>query len=105
MIIIDTPNSCVTCPLSHYNAMYSEHQCQGKDYYETINDFDWQRKQVGGKDLKPDWCPLKPVPDRINLRQYVDNTACNLDNIVAYQYAQGWNGFRDKILEEKNENN
>ena len=73
MIIIDTPNSCVTCPLSFYNEVWSEHQCRGREYYETIYDYDWQRKQMSGKDTKPDWCPLSPLPEKINLRQEVNN--------------------------------
>ena len=64
VLIIDMPSSCVTCPLSFYNECYNEHQCRGMDYYGMIEDYEWQRKQMCGKDLKPDWCPLLPFPER-----------------------------------------
>ena len=50
------------------------------------------------KDILPD-CPLSPIPERINLRQYTDNTALNLGGIMAYQYAQGWNDCIEEIKE------
>ena len=106
MIIIDTPNSCVTCPLSHYNAMYSEHQCQGKDYYETINDFDWQRKQVGGKDLKPDWCPLSPVPSKKDLSHYVQRgDTQSITHMIMSMHDVGYNNCIDDILKGENDAN
>ena len=92
ILVMDTPKSCEECDIRTTDdyADWCPHKKAKTHIYDYIQN-----------NTKPDWCPLKPVPDRINLRQYVDNTACNLDNIVAYQYAQGWNGFRDKILEEK----
>ena len=69
LLIIDTPCSCVTCPLSFYSNVWNEHQCKGQEYYRTIPDYEWQKKQMCGKDIKPDWCPLIPVPE--NLYDYL----------------------------------
>ena len=89
ILIIDTPNNCLECMLSYDSASC---QITGERFWKDGFNPDNQILHN---------CPLKPVPDRINLRQYVDNTACNLDSIVAYQYAQGWNSCIDEILEEK----
>ena len=64
ILIINTPSSCVTCPLSFYNDIYKEYECRGQEYYRTITNYEWQKKQCG-KDIKPDWCPLIPVTESI----------------------------------------
>ena len=102
---MDTPKSCAECDIVEITTK------NNTDYYRCSKvyklEHDYVLKIIGKvtDDIpeRPDWCPLKPVPDRINLRQYVDNTACNLDSIVAYQYAQGWNSCIDKVLEGEKE--
>ena len=84
ILVIDTPNSCEECIL------FSGYSCNA--YIKQIS-----CKTKSGK--KPYWCPLSPIPERKTLRQYTDNTALNMESMLAYQYAQGWNDFRDKILE------
>ena len=92
MIVIDTPENCVKCHLTYYDE-YNNYFCSlTGDYIDCYEN-------------KSPYCPLSPLPDRINLRQYVDNTACDLGSIVAYQYAQGWNSCIDKILEGENDAN
>ena len=86
MLIMDTPKGCDKCILGKSG------RCCVKDFSVCMM-----------TNYIPDWCPLKPVPDRINLRQYVDNTSCGLDSIVAYQYAQGRNDCIDEILEGEKE--
>ena len=61
VLVIDTPSSCVTCPLSFYNNYYREYQCRGREYYRTIDNYGWQGKQCGD-DIRPEWCPLVPMP-------------------------------------------
>lgn len=90
MYIMNTPKSCNECRFN-----YEEDWCEICILANRAT-FTYCKT-----DTKPDWCPLKQVPDRIDLNQYVDNTSCGLDSIVAYQYAQGWNNCIDKILEEK----
>ena len=63
LLIIDTPCSCVTCPLSFYSNAWNEYQCRGQEYYRTIPDYEWQKKQMCGKDIQPDWCPLIPLSE------------------------------------------
>lgn len=62
ILILDTPSSCVICPLSFYNDYYKEHQCRGREYYRTIQDYKEQGKYIESDDKRPSWCPLSPVP-------------------------------------------
>lgn len=95
ILVIDTPSSCKMCPLSYYNEMYNEYECQGtigkNTYARTI--------EIYGGDV-PNWCPLSPIPERKKLRQYTDNTAFNIESMLAYQYSQGWNDCIEEIVEE-----
>lgn len=91
VLVIDTPESCRNCRVK-YDSYGECDICAGKDlivdnYVET--------------NTKPDWCPLSPLPDRKDLKQYVDNTACDISSVLAYQYAQGWNSFREELLKGK----
>jgi hypothetical protein len=61
ILVIDTPCSCVTCPLSFYSGQYKEHQCRGREYYRTIENYEWQTKQMCRDDIRPEWCPLSPI--------------------------------------------
>lgn len=67
MLVIETPRRCVTCPLSFYNNAWREYQCRGRDYYRTIDNYEWQGKQCG-KDNRPEWCPLSPIPKKKRLK-------------------------------------
>ena len=98
MLIIDTPSSCSKCSYCREDfsgyAMYNI--CNPSicvlannrdiDYYDETN-------------TKPDWCPLSPLPEKINLKQYVDNCAADINSVVAYAYAQGYNDCLDEIIE------
>ena len=89
---MDTPKSCAECDIIATDD-YAD-WCPYKKAKTNIYDYIQNN-------TRPNWCPLKLVPDRMDLNQYVNNTSCGLDNIVAYQYAQGWNSFRDEILKGK----
>ena len=87
ILIMDTPKNCDECPL--VNSLYFGVWCNstGKELEDTHT--------------KPDWCPLSLLPERINLRQYVDNCAADMNSVIAYAYAQGYNDCLDEILEEE----
>ena len=63
LILESTPDSCVLCPLSHYNAYSRKYECRGRQLWKTIQDYDWQGDQIGKEDVRPDWCPLEPLPE------------------------------------------
>ena len=88
ILIIDTPKNCYDCRLQYdcYCCSMTNTGFFGKENFDPC------------KDILPN-CPLSPIPERINLRQYTDNTALNLGGIMAYQYAQGWNDCIEEIKE------
>lgn len=92
VLIIDMPESCKYCDLK-YTDEYSDY-CP----YKKTDVFTYVHTNT-----KPNWCPLHPLSEPINLKQYADNTALNIDSILAYQYAQGYNNFRNEILEGANQ--
>ena len=95
VLVIDTPNSCVLCPVSCYSEYWKEYHCCGREYYRTIDNYDWQRKQMCKDDIRPEWCPLLPLPEKLKG-----------NNSIYYQwgdYEDGWNHCIDAILGEQNE--
>ena len=64
--------------------------------YETDNDDEYLCCATGkfvpnGK--KPDWCPLRELPEKANHPDYCDNG----------RFDKGWNACLDEILEERKE--
>lgn len=92
VLVIDTSESCRDCDLK-FTDEYSDY-CP----YKKTDVFTYVHTNT-----KPNWCPLSSLPEPINLRQYVDNAALDMDSILAYQYAQGYNDFRNEILEGTNQ--
>ena len=79
ILVIDMPESCDVCPLcvSDEYGLYLECPLKYKGYVE--------------KRQKPDWCPLKPIPEK----EYADTGILEVD-----EFAAGWNNCIDVILEE-----
>ena len=85
VLVIDTPSSCVTCPLSFYNEYWSEYECRGREYYRTIDNYEWQKKQMYGKDDRPEWCPLLSHEDALILPHTIGNiTFYNKKELIDY---------------------
>ena len=95
ILVIDTPESCRTCKFRYDNYGCCE-MCILKD--DEVDYFYTSK-------TKPDWCPLSPLPEKINLKQYVDSIIndietdnYSLDNVLQHHYAQGYNSCLDDIL-------
>ena len=101
LLIMDMPESCVRdtgdsaykvcCPLVWNRYYCSQFSPKGL----SITGREWEEIFETGK--RPDWCPLKPMPEKNNL------------GTTSYRwrwFKQGWNACIDKILgknEVKNE--
>lgn len=82
ILIMDMPDNCHNCPIIDY--------CHNNDGKSNLL-------------IRQVWCPLSPLPEPISLRQYVDNAALDMDSILAYQYAQGYNDCLEEIKINKEE--
>ena len=74
VLVIDTPENCRSCYLRGFtlNLQY----CRGK------------LKDIKDTSVKPDWCPLKPLPEKMTGVAQTDHW----NSIKA-----GWNGCIDEI--------
>lgn len=92
ILVIDTPKNCNQC-------------CCGYDSYGETDLCAITNKSVTKYyygECRPDWCPLSPIPERKDLKSYCNGKeVLGLNNVTNYVYAQGWNDFRDKLMEAK----
>lgn len=89
ILIIDKPENCYDCKLQYdcYCCGMTNTGFFDKDNFDPC------------EDILPN-CPLSPIPERKKLRQYADNTAFNIESMLAYQYSQGWNDCIEEIKEK-----
>lgn len=76
VLVIDTPENCCSCYLCGFtlNLQY----CRGK------------KKDIKDTSTKPDWCPLKPLPEKM----IIPRGARNTDDL---EYASGYNTCINEI--------
>lgn len=79
VLVIDTPESCCSCHLCGFTL--NLHYCRGK------------LKDIKDTSVKPDWCPLKPFPDKKEYIVPIDNVEAQKDII-----AVGWNTCINEII-------
>lgn len=79
MIVVDMPEKCCNCRMGFVNEFYVQFEC----YYKV-------GEEIKPDDGKPDWCPIRPLPERAYHENYCDNG----------RYDKGWNDCLDKIMEE-----
>nr|DAD58421.1 MAG TPA: Hairy Orange [Caudoviricetes sp.]DAG63224.1 MAG TPA: Hairy Orange [Caudoviricetes sp.] len=70
VLVIDTPESCRSCYLREFTL--------DSQYCKV------ERKRIKDTNIKPDWCPLKPLPEKMIIPRGVRNT----DDL---EYAAGYN--------------
>lgn len=78
VLVIDTPEDCYSC----YLRMVSRdlHFCKAKS------------RRIKDVCTKPDWCPLKPLPEKKSTTAPVSNY-----EVQKNLFAAGWNNCIDKI--------
>lgn len=77
ILVIDSQKNCYKCPLNNYHFCNATGNC----IVEYMN-----------KNCRPDWCPLKAVPEKY------DNASA--DDSPYYHMSIGWNSCIDDILSE-----
>lgn len=73
IVLNNIPEDCVSCRLSILSAY-------GGKFCKVVKEYTYTDK--------PDWCPIKPVPDRACHEEYWDNR----------RYDKGWNECLEAIL-------
>ena len=90
IVLEEIPRSCIECPMCYHATDMSI----GKFQYERLYRCGLEpedAEQVYLEDIcheKPDWCPIKPVPERANHENYCDNG----------RYDKGWNDCLNEVL-------
>lgn len=82
VLVIDTPESCRSCYLRGFTLALQYCKVESEHIKDTS--------------VKPDWCPLKPLPDKMKLtgvygREYFQS------NGKMPSYKIGWNDCIDAI--------
>lgn len=76
VLVIDTPRNCYSCCL-----------------HEPIRNWSYcavKLKRIDDSSVKPDWCPLKPLPEKMA----IPRGARNVDGL---EYAAGYNTCVNEI--------
>lgn len=94
VLVIDTPENCYDCPFgtaycgdSEYEGCCELAECLDSDMRLIAEEYyDYESES------RPDWCPLKPLPERKEYIVPIDNVESQKDII-----AVGWNACINKI--------
>lgn len=78
IIVVDIPETCGDSACCQYDGQY--------DRYCGVNGEDLMNIDWNGE--KPDWCPIKPMPERAYHENYCDNG----------RYDKGWNDCLNEVL-------
>nr|UVX62829.1 MAG: hypothetical protein [Bacteriophage sp.] len=100
-LVIDTPENCYDCPfgISYCGELEYEGLCELADCLScdeilmTEEYYDCESKS------RPDWCPLKPLPEKKEYIVPIDNVESQKDII-----AVGWNACLREIAETSDKN-
>lgn len=75
VLIVDMPEDCTMCKF--WNS--KDDECYATGVEEL---------SLNSEEAKPDWCPLRELPEKANHPAYCDNG----------RFDKGWNACLDKIL-------
>lgn len=79
ILVVEMPQGCMVCPICHESEMSGEYMCDGRNIEEYL---------MGFYGSKPDWCPLKPMPE----------PRCEtIGEDIADHEAHGWNLCLEKL--------
>lgn len=90
VLVIDTPETCIDC------IFCQEYRTKNREYaycYVTNGDSENDMKLIdciyGYRQSKPDWCPLKPLPEEKEERDWRSK--------LSLEWVRGWNTCISKI--------
>lgn len=93
IIVVDIPENCGDCACCQYDGQYDRYcGVNGED----LMNIDWNSE-------KPDWCPIKPLPDKLPEHEpvaYKDSDDNWVNRMKRLPEHCGWNACLDVILED-----
>lgn len=92
VLVIDTPENCLDCQFCYELDEGVEACCSISDDDKDASLMKKIDCEYGYCQGKPDWCPLKPLPERKEYIVPIDNVESQKDII-----AVGWNACINKI--------
>lgn len=101
VLVIDTPKSCYNCPFGteYYDIYIYKGNCELAEHLGKIMTLLTEEYYGFESKSRPEWCPLKPLPEK---KEYIvpnDNVESQKDII-----AVGWNACLRKITETSDKN-
>jgi hypothetical protein len=99
VIVIDTPDDCLECPLRHQMELIS----MGNFIYKQVYGCRCQPEDIEDPCIpdvfsKPDWCPLVSLPEKLEELKYSGHCM----NQTCTQYEKGFNRCLNKISKGSN---
>jgi hypothetical protein len=88
VLIMDMPGSCFGCNFCHINSSGREDRCQAFEVSRAVNSETYE---------KPDWCPLRELPEKI------PELKSGYEEISKSIHRDGWNACLDEILGGKDD--
>lgn len=99
ILVLDTPKYCGECPIC---ASWQASAFSNREYWCTVSN----NTSVDQYD-KPNWCPLKSMPEKIDVPNWDDSIKAentNAEVVGIYMYDRGiyrgYNGCIDQIIGE-----
>ena len=91
IIVVDIPERCKDCPFSS-NRIGSDHYCY---ILESIGECDAFSHPIstGQYYSKPDWCPIKKIPERLEELKRPHS----INDYQRKGFSRGWNSYLDEI--------
>ena len=96
LVIDDMPKNCSDCWL--HRDEYSDYEKAWEDICHNA-EHECHVLSTTNYVKRPSWCPLKPIPKKIESGKIEDGTKTNIP-IPVEHFAMGWNDCLDEILGE-----
>lgn len=97
VLIMNTPKGCFACPFHMADFNFNLCLATRNDSIRTISKVSHEGfKKLAGR---PEWCPLKPLPEKKEYIVPIDNVESQKDII-----AVGWNACLREITETSDKN-
>ena len=84
IIVVNMPDKCWNCEMRFFNEYYDEYEC----YFRP-------GEEIKPDDEKPEWCPIKELPERKNAEN-ANNPKETLNTVLD----AGWNACLNEIDKE-----